>query len=550
MEADKRELSEVYKELRKFTGAQDLEKWAADNSKLRKKEVKALIKKAIQDGQEEALRYDEVKELDRMFITKEITREEYESSQQKQAYEKYTSNIQSKLRGLDIICILQAILPAKTLPTYEQATDAAINEAEKLIKEIHKATGCKPETAGFFASLLIQSITYVSHYIYYPKKHADFQKELVQYNQRLEKVAKKITYPVTDKKNDQFYKEQERITNEMNIMLSEYIHSIYNYDKGYRIAEDIVIRLYPEQELNRSIANLSTFRKMYQSPSTNQLARVDLNIQKATKNTITDTARIEDKDFHVIIEQYSQIQNGIRPSAKLLLDAIITKFTETGNETSTEVRLPLKEYMEMRGRKDIDEAREQANYDLAVLSHIQIPVRKDLSSEPVDMNICSYKNRIERGVIVFAFNPYFVKAVKDYWSVMSYPAEMLQVNTKKNPNTYNLFRRICEHKRMNYGRKNADRIKVETLLEACPNIPKYEAVKDIGGIDQRIIRPFERDLDVINAFKWNYCGKNGAQIDDPASYEEFVKANIKITWGEYPSQKIKPAKAKKETNKK
>ena len=252
MEADKRELSEVYKELRKFTGAQDLDKWASENYKLRRKEVKALIKKAIQDGQEEALRYDELKELDRIFITKEISMEEYESNQQKQAYEKYTSNIQSRLRGLNIICILQAILPAKTLPTYEQATDAAIDEAEKLIKEIHKATGCKPETAGFFASLLIQSITYVTHYIYYPKKHADFQKELVQYNQRLEEVAKKITYPVTDKKNDQFYKEHERIVNEMNIMLAEYIRSIYNYDKGYRIAEDIVIRLYPEQKIGQS----------------------------------------------------------------------------------------------------------------------------------------------------------------------------------------------------------------------------------------------------------------------------------------------------------
>lgn len=245
MEADKRELSEVYKELRKFTGAQDLDKWAADNSKLRKKEVKALIKKAIKDGQEKALRYDELKELDRLFVTQEITKEEYDNSPQKQAYEEYTSKVQTKVRGLDIICILQAILSAKTLPTYEQATDAAIDAAEKLIKEIHKATGCNAETAGFLAGLLIQSITYVTHYIYYPKEHAAFQKKLLNYNEQLAEVAKKITYPLKDEKNDQFYKEHERIANEMNKMLAEYIHGIYNYDKGYRIAEDIVIRLYP-----------------------------------------------------------------------------------------------------------------------------------------------------------------------------------------------------------------------------------------------------------------------------------------------------------------
>lgn len=287
MEADKMEMSEVYKELRKFTGAQDLEKWAADNSKLRKKEVKALIKKAIQDGQEEALRYDEVKELDRMFITKEITREEYESSQQKKVYEKYTSNIQSKVRGLDIICILQAILPAKTLPTYEQATDAAIDEAEKLIKEIHKTTGCKPETAGFFAGLIIQSITYITHYIYYPKKHASFQKDLIQYNQRLEEVAKKITYPLKDTKNDQFYKEHERITNEMNSMLADYIHSIYNYDKGYRIAEDIVIRLYPKQELGQitTVTTQKDNRLYFTLPST--------SLTKLTKQILNNPTRIK-----------------------------------------------------------------------------------------------------------------------------------------------------------------------------------------------------------------------------------------------------------------
>ena len=73
MEADKRELSEVYKELRKLTGAQDLDKWAAENSKAMLEEVKALIKRAVQERQEAALRYDDFKELDRLFVTQEIT---------------------------------------------------------------------------------------------------------------------------------------------------------------------------------------------------------------------------------------------------------------------------------------------------------------------------------------------------------------------------------------------------------------------------------------------------------------------------------------------
>ena len=534
MEADKKEL---YQRLEKLLNTQDLDKWEAEKTKPRIDEVVALVKRAVQENKEKSLVYDELQELKPFFIS-------YPSEQ----LDEYLRTIRSKTTSLDGICLLQVILPAKKLPSYQQATDKAIKKAEVLIKKISKATGCNAETAGFLTELLIQSICHTTYYLYNQELYINFQNKSTEIATKVEAVLKQVTEPIKDKKNDRYYNERDRLMVDLNKVINDLFASMYNYNKADRIAAGIISKLYPEQEITQSIATISTFRKMYQSNPTNQLARVELNIQKATKNTITDTARIEDKGFHVIIEQYSQIQNGIRPSAKLLLDAIITKFTEAGNETSTEVRLPLKEYMEMRGRKDLDEAREQANYDLAVLSHIQIPVQKDLDSEPVDMNICSYKNRIERGVIVFAFNPYFVKAVKDYWSVMSYPAEMLQVNTKKNPNTYNLFRRICEHKRMNYGRKNADRIGVKTLLEACPNIPKYEAVKDIGGIEQRIIKPFERDLDVINAFKWNYCGKNGAQIDIPASYDEFEKANIKIIWGEYPSQKIKPAKAKKKTN--
>jgi 2-phosphoglycerate kinase len=67
MEADKRELSEVYKELRKFTGAQDLDKWLADNSKAMLEEVKALIKRAVQEGQEAAIKYDSPRLLQRLL---------------------------------------------------------------------------------------------------------------------------------------------------------------------------------------------------------------------------------------------------------------------------------------------------------------------------------------------------------------------------------------------------------------------------------------------------------------------------------------------------
>ena len=71
MNTDKKELSEAYKELRKIIGVQDLEKWAADNSKARLEEVKALIKRATQEGQESALSYDDFKEIS-LIISKAL----------------------------------------------------------------------------------------------------------------------------------------------------------------------------------------------------------------------------------------------------------------------------------------------------------------------------------------------------------------------------------------------------------------------------------------------------------------------------------------------
>ncbi|NCB72465.1 MAG: hypothetical protein EOM45_11915 [Clostridia bacterium] len=104
---------------------------------------------------------------------------------------------------------------------------------------------------------------------------------------------------------------------------------------------------------------------------------------------------------------------------------------------------------------------------------------------------------------------------------------------------------------MNRNKLNADIIGVMTLLESTPIIPKYEDIKDQGRINQRIIEPFERDMDAIrDTLKWQYCGTNGTQIVPPTNYEEFSKALIKIAWNNYPERKEHPKKNKrKETPK-
>ena len=98
---------------------------------------------------------------------------------------------------------------------------------------------------------------------------------------------------------------------------------------------------------------------------------------------------------------------------------------------------------------------------------------------------------------------------------------------------------------MNINKSNENTISVKTLLECTPELPKYEEVMSSGKhVEQRIIKPFTRDMDAITSFRWHYCGKNAAQIEEPDSYAEFEKSLIHIEWLDYPDQ-TKRMEAKK-----
>ena len=52
---------------------------------------------------------------------------------------------------------------------------------------------------------------------------------------------------------------------------------------------------------------------------------------------------------------------------------------------------------------------------------------------------------------------------------------------------------------MNIGKNNEDIISVKALLSDAPYIPSYEKVMKTGRqLNQRIIEPFERDMDALS----------------------------------------------------
>ena len=92
---------------------------------------------------------------------------------------------------------------------------------------------------------------------------------------------------------------------------------------------------------------------------------------------------------------------------------------------------------------------------------------------------------------------------------------------------------------MNIGKPNEDIIAVKTLLEAA-NFPKYEDIKDKGQIAQRIIEPFNKNLNALSdILSWEFCQAKGAALDDTDDqfiYKKFSKLNVHVFWKDYPDQ--------------
>lgn len=287
----------------------------------------------------------------------------------------------------------------------------------------------------------------------------------------------------------------------------------------------------------------STFSTIRQGTATNALTKVKASTKRNTViDPITGTATITQGNLSITIPDFTEL-TGFKTSTYQLLDALTVKLTETGAKSPV-VALSLEEYMKKRGLKDKKEARKQATDDLETLFNATISFKekrkKGKEQDFHDIRIIDSKG-IKKGIINVSFGTAFYNILLGY-PVMPYPAQLWTLNGKRNPNSFYLLRKITEHKNMNRWKKNEDIIAVKTLLAVAPNIPSYEEV--MAGnkhITERIITPFERDMDALEAtLKWHYCHSNNTPLTDEElqglSYSTFEGLLIKIEWVVYPDQ--------------
>lgn len=287
----------------------------------------------------------------------------------------------------------------------------------------------------------------------------------------------------------------------------------------------------------------STFSTIRQGTATNTLTKIKPSTKRNTIiDTITGTATITQGNLSITIPDFTKLK-GFRTSTYQLLDALTVALTETGAK-SPAVALSLEEYMKKRGLKDKKEARKQVTDDLETLFNATISFKekrkKGQEQDFHDIRIIDSKG-IRKGIINVTFGTAFYNILLGY-PIMPYPAQLWELNSKRNPNSFYLLRKIAEHKNMNVGKKNEDIIAVKTLLAVAPNLPSYEEVMNTDrAISRRIIEPFERDMDALeDTLTWTYCHSNNTPLTDEElssmSYDTFISLLIKIDWKQYPDQ--------------
>lgn len=120
---------------------------------------------------------------------------------------------------------------------------------------------------------------------------------------------------------------------------------------------------------------------------------------------------------------------------------------------------------------------------------------------------------------------------------------LFQIDAHKNPHSYYIADKLLDHHNQNIGKPNANRIRVCNLLQACPDLPKYEEIMSTTRqVKKQIKTPFERDLHALQKkygflASYRFSKDRGEELiaegadEDPTIEDETEEHMTK--WGKY-----------------
>jgi len=295
---------------------------------------------------------------------------------------------------------------------------------------------------------------------------------------------------------------------------------------------------------------------MLQGPGSNKLAHINTRASPKSVHPTTGTATFEGNECNVYISNHMDYIDGLRVSARKLLDACVIALTEKndyrGNgDIDYEVSIPLEEYARLLGKPttkaSIDEVRKQVKRDLNLLYNVSVEWTERKNRKPRDyskMRIISFQS-IRRGNIIVEFSVKFASYLIREAYIMQYPYALFK-SDERNQSIYFLGRKLLLHRSIdNNSRKGtAGKISVRALLDDCPSIPSCEEVMNKGrALGRRIKQPFVDALDVLvsmGIISFEFVDSKGiplmhSQVDN-LSYYNFIDIYIEFDVIGFPNQ--------------
>jgi hypothetical protein len=233
------------------------------------------------------------------------------------------------------------------------------------------------------------------------------------------------------------------------------------------------------------------------------------------------------------------------------------KITLEELEHYANVTITLDEYMRLTGVKDKKEARATIKEACDRLYHISFIVGAEGKT---------YRGRLFSAQVEPAYGGKFtMKFTPDYlrYCATIRPADfhkgLYQLRGKYNPYSWGLGHKLWSYFIMNRGKARASRISIKSLIGAVPDLPTYEEViSENRTISQRIIEPFERDMEELKRvgylISWEYCNGRGAPLTDDQlarmDYNTWIKLYISFVLNLPSQEKYIEAHKKKTTRKK
>ena len=320
-----------------------------------------------------------------------------------------------------------------------------------------------------------------------------------------------------------------------------------NWEEVDKVLLSIPDKMWDIRELLKKYKFISTrrgrtgYEKLLHGPGTDNGLRASKRRMKRSEKITSEGLEIIGEqvidETHIALSNFDSLK--LTDSARKLFCILRIKLTKQVPYLATaeqilkgrRVPLSLDEYMSFCGLTDRKEARKQMINGFEALYNISL--EWDEKSKIIDPETGKRKYKkthwkerlidkqgIEEAITDGGITVYFTVGIAQYLSqayIMQINLQALAIDTNKFRHAYSLAIKLYAHYYQNAGKYKHVRISVESLLKACPEMPRPEEVKS-RHYSQQIIDPFEENINALQEAgiieEWHYCNSGGEALTD------------------------------------